>query len=183
MRLPFAVQSGLAPDLSDSTSPSTRFAFKLYREILRKQGTANVFFSPASVMLCLYLLREGATGETQTAMDKVLEIAGLEADALQSTAAAFKLALQVKGPGLQLEIANSIWCNQACTVRAEYVARVRKDYDADVIVLDFGKPETVAQINCWVSGKTRGKIKSILESLDPLAALVAINAIYFKDLW
>jgi serpin B len=182
MRLPFAVKKRLTPDLTKSTLPSTRFAFKLHQEILQ-EGTANVFFSPASVMLCLYLLREGATGGTQAAIDKVLEIAGFEADALQSMVAGLKSVLQAKGPGLELEIANSVWCHQACTPRSEYVTKVKKDHDAAVIVLDFRNPETVDRINCWVSGKTRGKIKSVLESLDPRAILVAINAVYFKGLW
>ena len=134
-------------------------------------------------MLCLYLLREGATGETRAAIDKVLEIAGFEADAFESQVAALKSVLQAKAPSLELAITNSIWCHQACTPRSEYVAKAKEDYNADVIVVDFGNPETVSQINCWVSGKTCGKIKNILESLDPRAILVAINAVYFKDLW
>lgn len=163
--------------------PTTRFAFKLYREILREAGTANVFFSPASVMLCLSLLREGATGETQAAMDKVLEIDGSEPGAFESTVAALKSVLEAKGAGLELASVNSVWCNQACTPRSGYVARVKKAYDAEVIVVDFGSPETVNQINGWISGKTRGRIKTMVESLAPRAILVAINAVYFKDLW
>jgi serine protease inhibitor len=183
MRLPFAVKTGLTLDLAKSTLPSTRFAFKLYREILREEGAANIFVSPASVMLCLCLLREGATGETQAAIDRVLEIASFDGNAFESAVGALKSVLQGKGPGLELEIANSVWCNQACTPRSEYLAKVKKDHDGEVIVLDFGNPETVDQMNGWVSGKTRGKINSIVESLDPLAILVAINAVYFKDLW
>ena len=183
MRFQFTDKTELTPHLAENNSPSTRFAFKLYREILRDAGTANIFFSPASIMLCLYLLRDGATGETQAAIDRVLEIAGFEADALQSTVAALKSVLQAKGPALELEIANSVWCNQACTPRSEYVAKVKNDHDAEVIVLDFGNPEAVDQINGWGSAKTRGRIKSIVESVDPRAVLLAINAVYFKDLW
>ena len=47
----------------------------------------------------------------------------------------------------------------------------------------LGNPETLDQMNGWVSGKTRGTIKSIVESLAPRTILVAINAVYFKDLW
>jgi len=180
MRSPFAPKTGLTRDLAKATSPSTRFAFKLYREIVRDAGTANVFFSPASVMLCLYLLREGATGDTQAAIDRVLEIAGFDADALQSTVAVLK---SVKAPGWELEIGNSVWCNQAYTLRSEYVAKVKKDYDAEVVALDFGDPEAIDQINAWCSGKTHGRIKGIADSLAPRALLLAINAVYFKDLW
>jgi serine protease inhibitor len=116
-------------------------------------------------------------------MEKVLEIVSLGPDVLPSTVAALKSALLVEGPGLEFEIANSIWCNQTRTPRSEYIAKVKQDYDAEIIGADFGNPATVAQINRWVSEKTRGKIGSILTSLDRLAVLVAINAIYFKDLW
>jgi len=172
MRLPFAVKTKLQTDLAEGTSPNTRFAFKLYREILRDAGAVNVFFSPASVMLCLYLLREGATGETQAAIDRALEVAGLDADRLQSTVAALKSVLHAKRPGLELEIANPVWCNQACTPRSEYVTKVKKNHDAEVIVLDFGNPEAVDQINDWCSEKTRGRITRILESLDARAILL-----------
>jgi hypothetical protein len=47
------------------------------------------------------------------------------------------------------------------------------------LVLDFGNPEALTRINSWVSEKTGGKIESILNSLDPLALLVAVNAVYF----
>ena len=134
-------------------------------------------------MFCLRLLQDGATGETQAAMAKVLEVAGLEPEALQSTTAALRSALQVGRSGLQVEAANSIWCNQGWEPSSEYTAKVKKNYDAEVMVLDFHDPGTVARINSWVSGKTHGKIDSILNSLDPLAFLLIINAVYFKDLW
>ena len=66
MAWPFAVKSGLALNLSEkSVSPSARFAFKLFRQLAAEHETRNMFFSPASVMLCLWLLQEGATGLTR----------------------------------------------------------------------------------------------------------------------
>jgi serine protease inhibitor len=49
-------------------------------------------------------------------------------------------------------------------------------------VLDFHGAEAAARINSWVSTRTRGKIGNIEDSIDPLTFLLAINAIYFKDL-
>lgn len=184
MRWPFAAKCELplgSPEKSES--PSTRFAFKLFQQLIGEPKAENVFFSPASVMLCLCLLQDGASGETREAMAKVLEVAGLEPKELRPVIVALKSALHFKAPGLQLEAADSVWCNNRWTPRPEYVAGVREDYDAEVITLDFGKTEAVVRINSWVSAKTRGKIGSILSSLDPLSSLVAINAIYFKDFW
>jgi serine protease inhibitor len=91
--------------------------------------------------------------------------------------------LQPYGPGLQLETANSLWCSHERPPRSEYVAKIKEHYDAEVVALDFQGAETVARVNSWVSAKTRGKIGSILSTIDPLTGLLAINAVYFKGLW
>jgi serpin B len=184
MPWPFAAKSKPTADVPEKSASSiTRFAFRLFRELAGQQNVENVFFSPASVMLCLTLLLRGATGQTQDAMAKVLEVAGLKPEELRSVIVALKSALQIEAPGLRLEAANSLWCGQQWPPSAEYVAGVREDYDAEVTTLDFREPEAVVRINFWVSEKTCGKIESIVDSLDPLTVLVAINAIYFKDSW
>ncbi len=181
---PFAAQKSLTPD-NPETSPSlsNRFAFSLCRTLGAEQESGNVFFSPASVLLCLCLLSEGATSETRKAMEEVLEIVGLQPEALQSALGALKSALRIKAPGLQLEAAHSIWYNPKWKPRSEYLAKIREQYDADVIALDTLGDEMAARINTWVSEKTHGKIEGILGALDPLTSLLAINAIYFKDIW
>ena len=69
MAWPFASKSRLTSDLLvKSASPSARFAFKLFRQLAAEQEARNVFFSPASVMLCLALLQEGAAGLTRESM-------------------------------------------------------------------------------------------------------------------
>jgi serine protease inhibitor len=166
-----------------SASPSTRFAFKLFRQLASEQENRNLFWSPASVMLCLWMLHDGATGHTREAMATVLEIADQEPEARQLVFVALKSALQPYGPGLQLETANSLWCSHERPPRSEYVAKIKEHYDAEVVALDFQGAETAARVNSWVSAKTRGKIRSILSTIDPLTALLAINAVYFKGLW
>ena len=184
MRWPFAVKEDLTLTPPEkSVSPSTRFAFKLFRQLGADQETRNVFFSPASVMLCLCLLREGATGKTRETIDEVLEVAGVEPEASQLAIVALKSALRNSGDSVQFEAGNSLWCVPEWTPRPEYVTKVREHYDADVIVLDSLGAEMVARINSWVSAKTRGKIERILDTLAPLTSLLAVNAIYFKDLW
>jgi serine protease inhibitor len=102
-----------------SASPTTRFAFKLFRQLASEQENRNLFWSPASVTLCLWMLQDGATGHTREAMDTVLEIAGQEPEARQLVFVALKSALQPYGPGPQLETAHSLWCCQERTPRSE----------------------------------------------------------------
>lgn len=156
-----------------------RFAFKLFRELVRANDTSNVFCSPFSVMLCLMMVWEGATGETREAMAKVLEIIEDPAGCQRF----MKAALAISSPGLELAIANSLWCDEQARILPAFLSLAREKYAAEVVSLPFQSPETVPRINAWVADKTRGKIGGIIDFLTPSQLLVAINAIYFKGLW
>lgn len=172
-----------------SAPPSTQFAFKLFRQLASEQENRNLFLSPASVMLCLWMLHEGATGETRESMAKVLEVADLDSEALQLVFVALKSALQPFGPGLQLEAANSLWCSHEWTPRSEYVAKIREHYDAEVVVLDFRGAETAARINTWVAAKTRGGrhlgrakvVNAMLDAVTRRVAEAVANTIAIRD--
>ena len=156
-----------------------RFAFKLFRELIRANGTSNVFCSPLSVMLCLMMVWEGATGETRERMAKVLEIV----EDPEGCQRFLKAALAISSPGIELAIANSLWCDEQAQMLPNFLALAREKYAAEVVSLPFQSPDAVPRINAWVADKTRGKIGSIIDTLPPLALLVALNAIYFKGLW
>lgn len=81
---------------------------------MRPDPHQNVVFSPCSVMFCLAVMYEGATGETRQAIAAILEISGLD---------------------------------------------------------EHGRS---------FQENTHGKISRIVESLPPLAQIVALNAIYLK---
>ena len=98
----------LASDVPDaSSSPSTRFAFKLFRE-LATADASNVFFSPSSIMLCLAMVQELASGETRQDMAKALEIAGLTPADAQLVIDALKAAFRPR-PDVTVRSANSLW--------------------------------------------------------------------------
>jgi len=156
-----------------------RFAFKFFRELVRANDTSNVFCSPFSVMLCLMMIWDGATGETREAMAKALEIVE-DPDGCQRF---LKAALDISGPGLELAIANSLWCDEQARILPAFMTVAREKYAAEVVSLPFPSPDAVSRINAWVAEKTRGKIGSIIDTLDPSGLLVALNAIYFKGLW
>jgi serine protease inhibitor len=164
-----------------SSSASTRFAFKLFQELAAAE-TSNVFFSPSSVMLCLAMVQELASGETRQAMAKALEIADLNPADARLAITAMKAAFRPR-PDVTVTAANSLWCSDHAQVRPELAAKLRDIYDAELISLDLAAAGTVPRINAWVSDQTNGMISHILDKLSPLAVLVAINAVYFKGRW
>jgi serpin B len=171
--------------LSDEITapPETRFTFKLFHALARQDPSANIFFSPCSVMLCLTMVYDGARGETRSEMANGLELFGLDSAGVESEIARLRSVLQTHEAGVQLLISNSLWCNQSIQVDPAFTARAREMYDAEVREVDFAAADTPARINAWVSEKTAGKIPHMVDSLDPLTLLVALNAIYFKGLW
>jgi serine protease inhibitor len=164
-----------------SSSPSTRFAFKLFRE-LAAEGGSNLFFSPSSVMLCLALVHELASGETREDMASALEIADLDPVNLQLTITGIKAAFYER-PDVTVTAANSLWYSDRAQLDPKFAAQLRDLYDAELVALDFGSADAVPRINAWVNDKTKGRIGRILNALSPLAVLIAVNAVYFKGRW
>lgn len=164
-------------------SPVSHFSFKLLRELTQEDSTSNLFFSPASVMLCLAMLYDGATGETREAFATALEIAGTDAAVWSDSVKTISSLLQIHGTGLQVALANSLWCNRQIQSEPDYVEHIRRQYNAEIQTLDFTSPDTVAKINTWVAQNTGGKIRNMIDQLDALDLLVGVNAIYFKGDW
>src|SRR5215475_14842354 len=103
-----------------------RFAFKLFRELVRANDTSNVFWSPFGAMLCLMMVWDGASGETREAMAKALEIVEDPEGCLRS----LKAALTISNPGLDLAIANSLWCDEQARVLPAFLTIARERYAA-----------------------------------------------------
>lgn len=182
MPWPFAQKSSVVPasEVSEtSRSPSTRFAFRLFRELA---GGSNVFFSPSSVMLCLAMVHEVASGETRQGIAKALEIGDLDPVNTELAMAALKAAFR-RREHLEVMGANSLWCSDRVQVRPEYAAKLRDIYDAELATLDFGSADAIPRINAWIAEKTKGMINNMVDVLSPLTAMLAVNAIYFKGRW
>jgi len=165
-----------------SKSATARFACKLFRELSRGEAVANLFFSPSGVMLCLRLVHELAAEETRCQMAEVLEIAGLDQASRERELASLKAAFGARA-NAEVSFANSLWLSRHAQISGGFEARLRELYDAELTALDFADPDTVSVINAWVNARTRGRISRIVSQLSPLAALVAINAVYFKGRW
>ena len=185
MPWPFSPKSGavLSGDMAESSaSPHTRFAFRLFRELTREDETANVFFSPSSVMLCLALVHELATGETRHSMAKALEIADLDHVGIETELTTMKSAFSAR-PDAEVSFANALFLGRRAELASALQQQLRAQYDAELNTLDFSSPNAIATINAWVNTKTKGKIPQIVRQLSPLSALVALNAVYFKCRW
>jgi len=169
----------LTDDASEtSPSASRRFAFKLFRELSRGDS-ANVFFSPASVMLNLAMVHELASGETRRAMAEALEVLDLSPGKVEDEVALLKSSLRAR-PLAEVTFANAIWLGIHARIAPALAERLSCLYESELGALDAN---SVTTINNWVHEKTKGKIPKIVDQISPLSALVALNAVYFKGAW
>ncbi len=162
---------------------NTKFGFKLFSEILKEDGTKNVFVSPSSVAFALAMTYNGASGSTQQEMAKALELQGLTLQEINSSNAALKSLLENPDPKVQLAIANSLWANQDASFNPDFLQRNRDFYKAKITNLNFTDAQSPGAINDWVKQNTSGKIDKIVERINPDQALFLVNAIYFKGSW
>ena len=171
------------PDVSSVASANTRFGFKLLQDLRERDSGANIFISPLSISIALTMTYNGAVGETEHAMAEVLEIEGLDRDAVNHSNAALRNSLEDLDPKVEISIANSIWSRQGVEFNPDFLERNRVFFGAEVASLDFSAPEATEIINEWVNTNTNGKIEKIVDRISPQTLLFLINAIYFKGNW
>ena len=109
-----------------------------------------------------------------------------------SNAAAEKLAGELNPLLAQTEpyewrAANAIWAEKTYPFRQSFLDTIHTYYGSVAMPVDFrGNAEASRkEINDWVAGQTRDRIKDLMPSgsIDNLTRLVVTNAIYFKGEW
>jgi serine protease inhibitor len=160
------------------------FGFRLFKEIIKKEKDKNVFISPLSVALALGMTYNGASGRTQEAMQKTLELIDLSMEEVNKSYKGLIGLLIGLDPKVRFQIANSIWYHQDFTPQEKFINLCQRDFNALVSGLDFKDPNSANIINAWVDENTNGRITQIVDApIDPLMVMFLINAIYFKGTW
>jgi len=151
--------------------PQTEFVFNLYRTVIKDKSDENVAVSPYGVQQLLDIVRHGAAGQTQTEIEKVLGYTkSVKWETLSDST---------------LTTATAMWTQQGYSIRPSFLQTARTNFDVSVEQADFtNAPDAaVKRINAWVSAKTKEKIPTILDELNPDTRLVLVNAIHFAADW
>ncbi|MEN9203648.1 MAG: serpin family protein [Thermostichus sp. DG02_3_bins_51] len=168
---------------------------KLLDQLLQQRPQENLLFSPLSIHLALSMVYNGASGDTQAAMAKVLAVEELSLTQLNWANAQQMHRLiepshplpipgsQEKQPQVQVRIANGLWVDQSLTLQPQFLQASASYYQALVNRVDLGSQQTVEDINTWVADRTEGKIDRLVERLSREDLMVLLNAIYFKGEW
>jgi len=169
---------GSLPPGDDMTKTQSQFAFDLFNKIAATDFGDNIFISPLSAMLALAMTYNGAEGETKTAMADALKFKPAEYENINQYLGELIASLNKADSAVELNLANSIWYRSDIKYQQNFFNLVHDYYQAEM------QPITDATaINNWVSDKTRGKITSIIDRINPQDIMFLINALYFKGMW
>jgi serpin B len=181
-----ALPRALSADDEQLIAASNRFGLRLFREVehTTRDTFPNLFLSPLSVTMALGMLYTGAAGETEAAMGRTLEFAGLTPEEGNRSYRGLIQMLRALDPGVHFSLGNSFWCRQGINFTPSFLEASRTYFDARVEALDFSDPAAAGHINDWVRRATEGRIAEIVSSPIPsLAWMYLLNAIYFKGDW
>lgn len=156
------------------------FAVRLMQSTLDENQKSSLI-SPLSVIVALGMTANGANGETKEEFEKLFGFSVDEANAYLYTLA----HSLYNGDGAKVELANSIWFGKdgRIAVHDDFLQVNKSYYDAQAYEEDFFDQKTVDKINKWVSKHTDKMIDQIIDSIDPDAVMLLINALVFDALW
>ena len=158
------------------------FAFNLFRKVTSQKSE---IVSPISITYALGMLNNGAVGETQAEINKVLGFGETGADGIND----FCRKMLTEAPHLdkltKVMIANTVYMNKGYQLKSDFITKAKNFYDAEPETRDFYDGKTRDVINQWGYDHTEGMIPEVLteDEFDPSAVSFLLNAIYFKGAW
>ena len=189
----------------DMVQQSNDFAFNLFREVTAEYGfvsprgcippddydekvaRSNNILSPISIIYALGMLNNGATGETQQQINKVLGFADTGAEGINAFCRKMLSRAVCLDPDTKLNIANNIYFNSSkgLTLNPVFLQLAKENYEAEPDIRDFHDGLTMDVINQWCSDHTEKMIEKVLDedSFNPSIVSYLLNAIYFKGNW
>jgi len=162
---------------------SNSFGFDLLEEVVDDDSRPNLILSPFSASMALGMTLNGSAGGTFDAMSAALGFEGMQQAEINAGYRGLLDLLSDLDPEVSFDVANGIWANESFTFHQEFFDEVNSAFNAKVVSADFGQPSTLSDINGWVNEETSGRIKKIVDSLDPNQVMILLNAINFDGSW
>ena len=159
------------------------FAFEFIDRI-NASATEDYIVSPLSMQFLLGMLLDGAAGETEDEICKVLGYGKGEKGAVDEYSLSMLGQLRDIDKQTTLSIANALFADKAFPIKDSYRTNVGQYYMAEVSNLDFSNaPEALDAINGWCSRNTGNMIPKVLDAISPVNPVYLFNALYFKGMW
>jgi len=180
---PTTAAASARPAGGDWLPPATN---ELGFDLLDELGDGgNVVLSPLSVAMVLAMLLHGADGATADALAAALHADGRDEAAVSESIVAVLEVLRTTDE-VEVDVASSVWADDAAPILPTYGERVRSTFDATVEATDLGAPSAAEMIDAWVREATNDQLDGIASELgvpDPALLVVLVNAVQFEGTW
>uniref|UniRef100_A0A8C4UXC7 Thyroxine-binding globulin n=1 Tax=Falco tinnunculus TaxID=100819 RepID=A0A8C4UXC7_FALTI len=163
-----------------------QFACCFYKEISSRENSGNIFFSPLSISTALAMLTLGARSDTLTQILRVLNFNPREISENEIHEGYRQLIQMVnrKNEGLQLNMGNVLFVLDRLKPQDKFLSNLRNFYEGEAYPMNFKRADQAQiKINEYVAARTNGKIKDLINNLDPLTEILLISYIYFNAEW
>lgn len=160
-----------------------QFGWNLFKKLAAEKKDKNVFISPLSVSLALGMTLNGADGETRTAMEQTLGVAGMSPTEINESYQSLMHFLLSLDQQVDFRIANSIWYREGLPVVQEFVQINQRYFNALVQALNFADSQALQIISNWIKEATNGRIDKMIDHIESGTVMFLVNAIYFKGIW
>jgi len=171
-----------APMSEEFVRAAADFGLSMLKQ--QKKGV-NTMLSPVSLLCALGMTANGAAGDTLSQMEDVL-FGGIPAEEANRYFLHYRENLPDGQGGVSLRIANSVWFNDMnadFAVNTEFLSKNASYYGAGAFGRNFRHPDTVTEVNRWVSDNTDGMIPSILDKLTGEELMLLVNTVLFDGKW
>jgi len=148
--------------------------------------------SPASLVVALAMLAEGASGPSVAALDGALGASGDDRTAAVAALVA-QLARYEGDPALvrakdlpatpMVHLATQVVLDDGVTASGPYLDRLESGYGAGVLVTDLASEAGVRRLDGWVRENTGGLVQRTAATPDPSLVLVLQDAIALAAAW
>jgi serine protease inhibitor len=179
-----------AEALADVVSASTRFGADSLAASAQGQ---NVVLSPASIMVALAMLAEGAEGPAAAELDELLGAAGADRTSAFSALQAAVLEYDGDPAAVQeddlpdtplLHLANQLVLSDSTSPDQDFLDVLASSFDAGVVTADFTAADSQQLLDEWVHEHTGGMVKeSAVETPNNDLVFVLQNAIVMAAQW
>lgn len=154
---------------------NTVFTAELYKQISELGG--NIIFSPYSIASALGMAYAGARGETALEIKNALHFDLIKPDLYKTFQMLNKqLLIRKEGKYPLLLLANALGRPSKYSLKDNFKSIIENTFQGKIF------SGNAKAINTWISKKTNGNIRNVLEPM-PINDLLIVNALYFKGVW
>ena len=158
------------------------FSWDTFSKIFSDKEGVSLLVSPLSLNQNIMMLSNGLKGETREEILKAFGISDFSLEEINSYILQLNEGLNGADSRTKYQTNNAIWHANSMTIQQEFKKNICGVYNTEIFPAMMNT-QTLDSINAWANKKTFGRIKNMVDYLNPATKAVMMNTVYFRGLW